>query len=91
MSGQQYMQALQQSPYYSRVQNSPYVTPQQLPMQQSNWGQMARGGLNAPLQSDVMQAQQLAFQKQLKQASQSSGARPGAQGMPVGWMQNYGT
>jgi hypothetical protein len=72
MSGQQYMQALQQSPYYSQVQNSPYVTPQQLPMQQSNWGQMARGGLNAPLQSDVMQAQQLAFQQQLKQASKST-------------------
>jgi hypothetical protein len=82
MSGQQYMQALQQSPYYSQVQNSPYVTPQQLPMQQSNWGQMARGGLSAPLQSDVMQAMQLAHAKQLKQAQ--SGSQPG--GLPV-WTQ----
>jgi hypothetical protein len=91
MSGQQYMQALQQSPYYSQVQNSPYVTPQQLPMQQSNWGQMARQGFSAPLQSDVMQAMQLAHAKQLKQVAKSGGTLPGAQGMPAGWMQNYGT
>ena len=88
MSGQQYMQALQQSPYYQQVQNSPYVTPHQLPMQPSNWGQMARQGMGAPLQGDMLKAQQLAFQKQLQQAS--GGAQPGAQGMPAGWMQNHG-
>jgi hypothetical protein len=76
MSGQQYMQALQQSPYYSQVQNSPYVTPQQLPMQPSNWGQMARQGMGAPLQNDMLRAQQLAFQKQLQQAGNQSSPTP---------------
>jgi hypothetical protein len=76
MSGQQYMQALQQSPYYQQVKNSPYVTPHQLPMQPSNWGQMARGGLSAPLQGDVIQQMQLAHAKQLKQAQ--SGSQPGS-------------
>jgi hypothetical protein len=82
MSGQQYMQALQQSPYYQQVQNSPYVTPHQFPTQQANWGQMVRQGMGAPLQNDMLQAQQLAFQKQLKQAQ--SGSQPG--GLPV-WTQ----
>jgi hypothetical protein len=63
MSGQQYMQALQQSPYYQQVQNSPYVMPQQLPMQPSNWGQMARQGMSAPLASEVAKQQQIAAAK----------------------------
>jgi hypothetical protein len=82
MSGQQYMQALQQSPYYQQVQNSPYVTPHQFPAQQANWGQMVRQGMGAPLQSDVMQQMQLAHAQQLKQATKS--AQPG--GLPV-WTQ----
>jgi hypothetical protein len=71
MSGQQYMQALQQSPYYQQVQNSPYVTPHQLPMQPSNWGQMARQGMNAPLQGDVARARETALLSQLKTANKS--------------------
>jgi hypothetical protein len=76
MSGQQYMQALQQSPYYQQVQNSPYVTPQQLPMQPSNWGQMARQGMGAPLQGDVARARETALQAQLAKATSGSGGLP---------------
>jgi hypothetical protein len=72
MSGQQYMQALQQSPYYQQVQNSPYVTPYQMPMQPNNWGQMARQGMNAPLQGDVARARETALLSQLGKANQSS-------------------
>jgi hypothetical protein len=64
MSGQQYMQALQQSPYYQQVQNSPFVMPHQFPIQQSPWGQIKKG-FNAPLQSEVMAQQQLAMGKKI--------------------------
>jgi hypothetical protein len=76
MSGQQYMQALQQSPYYQAVKNSPYVTPQQLPLQQSPWAQVKQG-FNAPLQSDIMAAQQFEMAKMQKQLLNSgASAKP---------------
>jgi hypothetical protein len=74
MSGQQYMQALQQSPYYQAVKNSPYVMPQQLPLQQSPWNQIKQG-FNAPLASEVAKQQQMA-QAQARQARYDAQARP---------------
>lgn len=75
MSGQQYQQLLQQSPYYSQVQNSPYVQPYQLPQQPNTWGEMARAGFNAPIQMDP----QKAMLAQL-QMTRSAGARTDSDG-----------
>lgn len=86
MSGQQYQQLLQQSPYYSQVQNSPYVQPFQLPTQPNTWGQMARAGFQAPIQIGPQQA----LLAQMRAAS-SKGMKTDSDGRTSGAPARYPT